>query len=351
VPRQTEPDGGDREFLAFVEHVPELLEELVEEIRDEWDGSPLLVITSGQDAVDAFILTGTGEERLEAIVGAFAESASVPEAAALMLSSPLVTSRGLEPGRAVLTVFCADAAAREEWLFGQLGAGPTGAAEITELPDDVDVQMLPSATTDLVRDLLVGCAKVPDGSELDPRSFEPLLEEAKATLHGRARATPGRSFISDAMSALEHDLLNNMFGWSGEPCVVQWSGQHQMISPGILQGETAAEQLDAMRQLFEMDLPSSVLIARLVAGEPADGVLAITVLDDLGDRTTCRARVTSDPGDVVRLTGRVQEEVELDDLETGARELLKVSARVRSGEVDPESDEWRRTVASVEPDT
>ena len=190
MPRQTEPDGGDRKFLAFVEDVPGLLEELVEEIRHDWDGSPLLVITSGQDSVDAFILTGTGEDRLEAIVDAFGDSESVPEAAVLVLSSPLVTSGGLEPGRAVLSVYCADAAAREKWLFGQLGAGPHGAAEITQLPDDVDVQMLPSATTDLVRDLLIACANVPDGSELDPRSFEPLLEEARATIRRRAGATP-----------------------------------------------------------------------------------------------------------------------------------------------------------------
>ena len=153
----------------------------------------------------------------------------------------------------------------------------------------------------------------------------------------------------EAMRALEDDLLNNMFGWSGEPCVVQWSGRHQMISPGMLHGETAAEQLDAMRQLFEMDLPSSVLIARLIEGEPADGVLAMTVLDDRGDRMACRARVTSDADDVVTLTGRVEEEVGRDDLEAVAWELLKVSAKVRSGELDPENDEWRR--AATSPDT
>lgn len=347
--RQTETDGGDREFVAFVAHVPGLLEELVEEIRDDWDGSPLLVITSGQDAVDASILTGAGEERLEAIVDAFGESESVPKAAALMLSSPLVTSSGPEPGLAMLSVFCTDAAAREEWLYGQLGAGPHGAAEITELPDDVDVQMLPSATTDLIRDLLIACASVTDKSELDPQSFEPLLEEAKATLRRRSGATRAPGFMAEAIRALEDDLLNNMFGWSGEPCVVQWSGRHQMISPGLLQGETAAERLDAMRQLFEMDLPSSVLIARLVEGEPADGVVAITVLDDRGDHMTWRARVTSDADDGVTLTGRVQEEVGLDDLEAVARKLLKVSAKVLSGELDPETDEWRR--AATSPDT
>jgi hypothetical protein len=101
------------------EIIPLFLGDLIEQVGDEWDGSPFLVLAIPEHPeLDAFILTAeSGAERMTDMREAVRASIELPVAAAYVVSSPLFTTTGLAPGEGLLSIFCAHADGREAVTF------------------------------------------------------------------------------------------------------------------------------------------------------------------------------------------------------------------------------------------
>jgi hypothetical protein len=129
--------SNNEDFTEFVElSVPEALTDVIEQVRDEWDGSPFFILAIPEHfQLDAFIVSAdAGAERMGQMLDAVRASAELPVAAALAVSSPLFRPTGLVPGEGLLSIFCAHAEGRQAMTFKRFYEDEAGCAALGDTP-------------------------------------------------------------------------------------------------------------------------------------------------------------------------------------------------------------------------
>jgi hypothetical protein len=176
-------------FREYCERaVPDALGDAIDQIKDEWDGSPFLLLAiPGHENLDAFLMTSTGADRLASIVEAFRFGEALPAAASIAFSMPLFTPPGPRPEEGMLLVTSAHDSGATRHDYWRLRFDEADTAVVDALPNGVVGETLPSATADLLRDLVVLCGQIEAGREdEDSDRWDELLAEAQARIAGAA---------------------------------------------------------------------------------------------------------------------------------------------------------------------
>jgi hypothetical protein len=174
------------EFEEFVEEeVPACLTAVIEQVRDEWDGSPILLLAIPEHPeVDAYVITAENAIlRLSDIHRIVTATREVPVACAYVTSSRLIRPTGVTEGEGMLSIFCADENGRQAASFKRLSTDENDRMTVDDLPADVQSQMLSGVTTGFIRDLLKMCGEVRAGRvEYDSDEMYDVLTDALVKL-------------------------------------------------------------------------------------------------------------------------------------------------------------------------
>jgi hypothetical protein len=177
--RHTSDETGFEEFAQ--RSVPDALGDVIDQIRNEWDGSPIFVLAiPGHEQLDPFVLPAeAGAARLAQILDALLSFDELPVAAAFASSAPLFTSSGVAPGEGMLSIYCADSDGRETTVFKRLHENEAGEATVGELPGDFEGQMMAGVTTEFINELLTHCGEIHAGEvPADAEKWDDLLDGA-----------------------------------------------------------------------------------------------------------------------------------------------------------------------------
>jgi hypothetical protein len=169
-------------FRYFAEEaVPAAVAQGIDEIHEDWDGSPLFLLASPEEPdLALFVLeSDPGIDQLTEIVEIVRELEHPPVAVALVLSGPLFTPAGHVPNEGLLSILSVDDGARQAARCRRLIAGDDGRTVVTDLPPDVVAQIQPGVTRWFMTELLAICGSLRGGEEADQAPWEALLQQAR----------------------------------------------------------------------------------------------------------------------------------------------------------------------------
>lgn len=180
---ETDPPNAQRFRLFAEEAVPDALGPAIEQVGEEWDGSPWLLLARPETPdLDFFLITGEpGIESLRDIREAVRNLDDPPVAAALAFSGPLIGPTGMVPKEGMLSILCADDQGRQSFRCRRLHTDENGHPAVSQLPPDVEGEAMPGDVTRwFMAELLVLCGAIRNGDvDASSGAWEALLNEAK----------------------------------------------------------------------------------------------------------------------------------------------------------------------------